>query len=228
VAARHPIPTRRGQPPSESTLETLILSFSRYLATAPVELTAPYYPEGKNGRPPFSLQTMLHTPCMQQWFTLSDSGMQEAFIDTPLYREFAQPDAFSRLPDERSILRFRHRLEKHKLAEQILSAVHEILTGRGQLPKAGTAVDATLIAAHQAPVRPCPSVLPGLEEDHGTAHRAVCPVQLVVGAGPIDGSPRISAPENRARARQGAQKAQDGSKNDGGFWRIRMKSHHLT
>jgi IS5 family transposase len=182
---------------------------------APVELTAPYNPEGRNGCPPFSLQAMLHTPCMQQWFTLSDPGMKEAFFDTPLYREFAQLDAFSRLPDEGSILRFRHRLEKHKLAEQILSAVHEILTGRGRLSKAGTAVDATLIAAHQAPVRLCQSALPGLEEEHGTTHHAICPVQLVDGAGQIDESTHMSAPENRARARQGAQKAQDGSKNDG-------------
>lgn len=112
-----------------------------------VELIAPYYPEGKTGRPPFSLQTMLRTHFMQQWFTLSDPGMEEAFFDTPLYREFAQLDEFARLPDESTILRFRHRLEKHKLAEQILSVVNELLTQRGLLLKAGTVVDATLIAA---------------------------------------------------------------------------------
>ena len=43
--------------------------------------------------------------------------MQEAFFDTPLYREFAQLEEFRRLPDEFTILRFRHRLEKHKLAK---------------------------------------------------------------------------------------------------------------
>lgn len=112
-----------------------------------VELIAPYYPEGKTGRPPFSLQTMLRTHFMQQWFTLSDPGMEEAFFDTPLYREFAQLDEFARLPDESTILRFRHRLDKHKLAEQILSVVNELLTQRGLLLKAGTVVDATLIAA---------------------------------------------------------------------------------
>lgn len=112
-----------------------------------VELIAPYYPEGRTGRPPFSLLTMLHIHFMQQWFTLSDSGMEEAFFDTPLYREFAKLDEFGRLPDESTILRFRHRLEKHKLAEQILATVNELLTERGLLLKAGTAVDATLIAA---------------------------------------------------------------------------------
>src|SRR5450759_2584457 len=78
-----------------------------------VALIAPYYPEGNNGRPPFALQTMLRTHFMQQWFTLSDPAMEEAFFDTPLYREFAQLDEFARLPDESTILRFRHRLEKH-------------------------------------------------------------------------------------------------------------------
>ena len=64
-----------------------------------VELIAPYYPEGKNGRPPFALQTMLRIHCMQQWFSLSDLGMEEAFFDTPIYREFAQLDAHGRMPE---------------------------------------------------------------------------------------------------------------------------------
>ena len=112
-----------------------------------VALIAPYYPEGRTGRPPFSFMTMLRIHFMQQWFTLSDPGMEEAFFDTPLLREFAQLEEFARLPDESTILRFRHRLEKHKLAEKILATVNELLTQRGLLLKAGTAVDATLIAA---------------------------------------------------------------------------------
>ncbi|MDP2255359.1 MAG: IS5 family transposase [Polaromonas sp.] len=112
-----------------------------------VKLIAPYYPEGRTGRPPFSLLTMLRIHFMQQWFTLSDPAMQEAFFDTPLYREFAQLEEFSRMPDESTILRFRHRLEKHKLAEQILLTVNELLSKQGLLLKAGTAVDATLIPA---------------------------------------------------------------------------------
>jgi transposase, IS5 family len=112
-----------------------------------IELIAPYYPEGKKGRPPFSLATMLRTHFLQQWFTLSDPGMEEAFFDVPLYREFAQLQEFSRMPDESTILRFRHRLEKHKLAEQILATVNDLLIERGLLLKTGTVVDATLIAA---------------------------------------------------------------------------------
>ena len=110
-------------------------------------LIAPYYPEGRNGRPPFALETMLRVHFMQQWFGLSDPAMEEAFFDVPLYREFAQLEAFGRLPDESTILRFRHRLQEHKLAEQILATVNELLTSKGLLLKVGTAVDATLIAA---------------------------------------------------------------------------------
>ena len=112
-----------------------------------LDLIAPYYSEGKVGRPPFALQTMLHTHFMQQLFSLSDQAMEEAFLDTPLYRDFAQLPAFGRLPDESTILRFRHRLEKHKLSNQILATVNDLFEQRGLLLSAGTAVDARFIAA---------------------------------------------------------------------------------
>lgn len=73
--------------------------------------------------------------------------MEEAFFDTPLYREFAQLEVFGRLPDESTILRFRHRLEKHKLPEQIPCVVNDILIQSGLLLTTGMVVDATLIAA---------------------------------------------------------------------------------
>ena len=112
-----------------------------------VQLIAPYYPQGRNGRPPFELQTMLRLHFLQQWFKLSDLGMEEALFDTPLYRDFAQLDAHGRLPDESTILRFRHRLERHKLAEQMLATVNDLLCAKGLQLKEGTIVDATLIAA---------------------------------------------------------------------------------
>jgi len=110
-----------------------------------VELIAPFYPEGRTGSPTFSLATMLRIHFMQQWFSLSDPAMEEAFFDIPMYREFAKLEEFARLPDESTILRFRRRLEKHKLAEQILLTVNELLTQRGLLLKVGTAVDAFLL-----------------------------------------------------------------------------------
>jgi IS5 family transposase len=112
-----------------------------------VGVVAPYAPEGKKGRPPFAVETMLRIHFMQQWFTLSDPAMEEALHDMPLFREFAHLDYSTRLPDESTILRFRHRLEEHKLADQMLATVNELLSSKGLLLKAGTVVDATLVAA---------------------------------------------------------------------------------
>lgn len=113
-----------------------------------VELVAPYAPEGRRGRPPFAVETMLRIHFMQQWFTLSDPAMEEALHDVPLFRDFAGLGSWSeRLPDETTILRFRHRLEEHKLAPKILATVNELLAAKGLLLRAGTVVDATLIGA---------------------------------------------------------------------------------
>ena len=113
-----------------------------------VALIAPYYPEGKSGRPPFALETMLRVYFMQQWFGLSDPAMEEALHDVPLYCQFAQLDpGLSRLPDESTILRFRHLLEAGDLSQQIMAAINATLAAKGLLLKTGTVVDATLIAA---------------------------------------------------------------------------------
>ena len=113
-----------------------------------VALVLPYLPEGKRGRPPFSPEIMLRIHFMQQWFALSDPAMEEALHDMPVFREFAGLEGWNeRLPDESTILRFRHVLEKHKLAAQILQTVNDLLSAKGMLLKSGTVVDATLIAA---------------------------------------------------------------------------------
>jgi len=113
-----------------------------------VALVSPYLPEGKRGRPPFAPESMLRIHFMQQWFSLSDPAMEEALHDVPLFREFAGLEGWDeRLPDESTILRFRHVLERNKLAPQILQTVNELLGAKGLLLKSGTVVDATLIAA---------------------------------------------------------------------------------
>ena len=113
-----------------------------------VALIEPYSPRAKTGRPPFAIQTMLRIHFMQQWFGLSDPAMEEALFDVPMYREFAQlPDGLVRLPDESTILRFRHLLEKHGLAAQMFAAVNATLGAKGLMLKTGSVVDATLIAA---------------------------------------------------------------------------------
>ena len=111
-------------------------------------LVAPHAPSGKRGRPPFPVETMLRIHFMQQWFGLSDPAMEEALFDVPLYREFARLDnGLVRLPDETTILRFRHLLETHKLASPMLAKVNELLREKGLMLRSGTVVDATLISA---------------------------------------------------------------------------------
>ena len=112
-----------------------------------VALITPHAPEGKRGRPPFAVETMLRVHFMQQWFTLSDPAMEEALHDMPLFREFAGLNWDTAVPDETTILRFRRLLEEYKLAPQILALVNELLGAKGLLLRAGTVVDATLIAA---------------------------------------------------------------------------------
>ena len=116
--------------------------------TSLVALVSPYLPEGRRGRPPFPVEAMLRIHFMQQWFNLSDPAMEDALHDVPLFREFAGLGGWNdRLPDESTILRFRHVLEQHKLAGEILQTVNELLSAKGLLLKSGTVVDATLIAA---------------------------------------------------------------------------------
>ena len=112
-----------------------------------VDLIAPYAPEGRKGRPPFPVEMLLRIHFMQQWFNLSDPAMEEALHDMPLFREFVGLSWGSATPDESTILRFRHLLETHKLAEQIMKTVTDLLESKKLLLRTGTIVDATLIAA---------------------------------------------------------------------------------
>ena len=110
-------------------------------------LIAPHAPRAKTGRPPFALETMLRIHFVQHWFGLSDLAMEESLFETALYREFVGLSSVERIPDRVSILRFRHLLEEHQLAEQILATVNATLIDKGLMLKQGTVVDATLIAA---------------------------------------------------------------------------------
>ena len=114
-----------------------------------VALIEPYAPEaGRRGQQPFGVESLLRIHFMQQWFNLSDPAMEEALHDVPVFRDFAGLSNWGdALPSDSSILRFRRLLEQHKLAQQILASVNERLTDQGLLLKAGTVVDATLIAA---------------------------------------------------------------------------------
>lgn len=111
-------------------------------------LILPYYPVAGRGRRPYPLRAMLTIHFMQQWFGLSDPAMEEALWETPLLSRFAGIGIdFEGVPDETTILKFRHLLEKHELSKALFDEMAAILTERGLLLRKGTIVDATLIAA---------------------------------------------------------------------------------
>ena len=90
---------------------------------------------------------MLCIHCLQPWWNLSDPAMEEELYERPLYRRFAGLDGAARMPDETTILRLRHLLEKHQLAPQVLATINAGLAQQGLMLKTGTTVDATTIAA---------------------------------------------------------------------------------
>ena len=111
-------------------------------------LVEPHYPKAGNGRQPVGLAIMLRTYFLQQWFSLSEPGMEEAFYESPVLRRFAGVDlGVAAAPDETTILRFRHLLEKHELCGEILDTVNRYLESKGIRITTGTIVGATIIHA---------------------------------------------------------------------------------
>jgi IS5 family transposase len=94
------------------------------------------------------MEQMLRIYFMQQWFNLSDPQAEDSLYDIESMRRFAGIELLGHdIPDESTILRFRHLLEEHKLTEQIFAEVRTLLEEKRLLLKSGTIVDATIIAA---------------------------------------------------------------------------------
>jgi len=92
------------------------------------ELVEPHYPKAGKGRRPYPLEVMLRIHFMQQWFNLSDPAMEEALYDSHSIRKFAKLSlARGSIPDETTILNFRHLLEKHSIAADPLEAPHSTI-----------------------------------------------------------------------------------------------------
>lgn len=111
----------------------------------------PYYPKVREdgaGRRPIGLERMLRIHLLQQWYALSDPGVEEALYDSEAMRRFVGIDLGREgAPDESTVLQFRHLLERHGLAKQMLAEVNRYLAGHGMKLSRGTIVDATIIAA---------------------------------------------------------------------------------
>src|SRR5579864_9037582 len=113
-----------------------------------LSLIEPHYPKAGNGTQPMPMERMLRIYCMQQWFNLSDPGMEDSLYDSESMRRFAQIELIDdAVPDESTILRFRHLLEQHGLTEKIFALVRGLLEQKRLLLKSGTIVDATIIDA---------------------------------------------------------------------------------
>jgi len=112
------------------------------------EIIRPHYPTGEGGRPAIDLERMLRIHFLQQWFNLSDPSVEEALYESVSMRRFVGIDlGHEAAPDETTVCKFRHLLERHKLGERIFAAVNAFLGKSGVKVSTGTIVDATIISA---------------------------------------------------------------------------------
>jgi len=109
----------------------------------------PHYPTtGRRGRQPMPLNSMFRIHCVQHWFNFSDRQMEDAIYEIDSIRRFVGfGSVLDALPDETTILNFRHFLEKHNLTAQLLSTINGHLQAQGLMLSPGTMVDATIIEA---------------------------------------------------------------------------------
>jgi transposase, IS5 family len=116
-------------------------------------LVEPFYPKPGNGRPPVGIERMLRLYFLQQWFNLSDPGVEEALYDSQAMRRFVGIDLGREpVPDETTAYRFRHLLEAHDLGWRLFEEVQRHLAAKGMKVSTGTMLafagtDATIIAA---------------------------------------------------------------------------------
>jgi IS5 family transposase len=122
-----------------------VVPWMRFLA-----LIEPHYPKAgpQGGRPPMPLETMLRVHFLQNWYALSDPMAEESLYDSEAMRRFAGIElGDDRIPDETTILNFRHLLERHGLTEALFAEVNAHLADKGITLRSGTLVDATIIDA---------------------------------------------------------------------------------
>ena len=111
------------------------------------ERIRPFYPKAGNGRRPYPLSVMLRVHCVQLFYNLSDPGMEDLLYEAESVRRFVGLKLSGALPDETTILNFRHLLEQHKLGSSLLGEINAHLESQGLKLREGTIVDATIIEA---------------------------------------------------------------------------------
>lgn len=111
-------------------------------------LNAPHYPVAGRERRQVALERILRIDLLQQWFDLSDPGVEEALHDSVSFARFVGIDLGSKtVPDETTVCKFRHLLERHELGSRLFESVQTHLQAQGLKIARGTIVDATIINA---------------------------------------------------------------------------------
>lgn len=106
-----------------------------------------HYPKNGQGRHPYPLNVMLRVHCMQLFYNLSDPAMEDSLYEIESMRRFAGLSLSGSIPDETTILKFRHLLERYNLGEALFKEVNRHLDKQGLILKEGSIVDATIIEA---------------------------------------------------------------------------------
>ena len=111
------------------------------------ERIRPYYPKAGGGRRPYPLSVMLRVHCVQLFYNLSDPGMEDLLYEAESVRRFVGLRLSDPLPDESTILHFRHLLERSELGRRLFEEINGHLEAQGLRLREGTIVDATIIEA---------------------------------------------------------------------------------
>ena len=106
-----------------------------------------HYPKPGRGRPPYPLSVMLRVHCVQLFYDLSDPAMEDMLYEVDSVRRFTGLTITGAIPDESTILKFRHLLEKHDLGAAMFNEINKHLADQGLALKQGTIVDASIISA---------------------------------------------------------------------------------
>ena len=107
----------------------------------------PFYAKAGRGRRPYPLGVMLRVHCVQLFYNLSDPGMEDLLYEVESVRRFAGLRLSGPLPDETTILNFRHLLETQGLGMGLFEEINVHLASLGHRLKTGTIVDASIIDA---------------------------------------------------------------------------------
>ncbi len=106
----------------------------------------PYYPKAGKERAPYALDSMLRVHCVQLFYSLSDPATEDMLYAIESVRHFTGI-SLKKVPDETTILNFRHLLEHHGLGQVLFESIKDHLSEEGLMLKEGTIVDASIIEA---------------------------------------------------------------------------------